>query len=118
MNLADYLIGNSDEHGQNWGFLYDNNFDVLSINPLMDFDHAFESDDNSICLPLRFLGERSTQKEEAIKIVKRHPEWLSKSIDLSEFKYGDVVNERIELLRSALVCERTEPYYTKGKRGR
>ena len=98
MNLADYLIGNNDEHSYNWGFLYDNEMNILSLNPMMDFDHAFESTDESPCLPEKLLGNNITQKNNAINIVRRHPDWIKKDVDLSKYKYGEYVSQRLNLL--------------------
>lgn len=102
MNLADYLIGNNDEHALNWGFLYDNNMSIISMNPLMDYDHAFESGLDSMCLPARFLGINITQKEMALSIIKAHPDWILQDVDLSIYKYGSFVQERIDLLYKEL----------------
>lgn len=99
MNFADYLIGNSDEHSLNWGFLYDNDLNIMSLSPLMDYDHAFESAPVSECMPARYLGMSVTQLGMALEIVKRHPDWLITDIDLSEYKYGDFVKERIRILQ-------------------
>lgn len=42
MQIADYLLNNSDRHGQNWGFLMDNQTGKLTgYFPLFDHDHAF-----------------------------------------------------------------------------
>lgn len=102
MILADYLVGNSDEHSLNWGFLYDNDFNILGLNPLMDLDHAFESSPASPCLPMRFLGNNMTQPGAAVDVLTRHPEWLSGEMDLSGYKYGAFVEERIRLLQKEL----------------
>ncbi len=98
MNLADYLIGNNDEHAQNWGFLYDNEMNIISMNPLMDYDHAFESVPESQCLPVMMLGENKTQLEMAVTVLQEHPDWINKNVDLSRFKYGGFVNKRLDIL--------------------
>lgn len=105
MNLADYLIGNNDEHSQNWGFIYNDDMEILSINPLMDYDHAFESHITSDCLPAKYVclpGKRITQLDMAIEVVKKHPDWLRTDIDLSGYKYGSFVKERIDILKKEL----------------
>ena len=103
MNLADFLVGNMDEHSMNWGFLYDNNMNILSLNPLMDYDHAFEAGPNIQCLPAQLLGETITQWEMAVRIVKEHPDWIPSDIDLSGYKYGQFVQERIDMLTKELM---------------
>lgn len=102
MNLADYLVGNSDEHSQNWGFLYDSNMTIISLNPLMDYDHAFESSPNSLCLPAKLLGQNITQEEMARSILQRHPDWIRKDVDLSRFHYGSFVQARIAELEKSV----------------
>lgn len=108
MNLADYLIGNSDEHSQNWGFLYDNNRNILGLNPRMDYDHAFLASPNSPCLPQMFLGIRQNQEDTARQIIKDHPNWIDFSADLSDFKYGNFVKERLKVLQKEIVNVKTE----------
>lgn len=66
MNVADYIIGNSDRHEGNWGFLIDNaTGELLKFLPLMDHDHAFINQD-LLCQP--FDGEK-TLKEVAAESV-------------------------------------------------
>ena len=44
MNIIDYLIGNTDRHWGNWGFLVDNKTNkVTKLHPLMDYNKAFLS---------------------------------------------------------------------------
>ena len=38
MIVADYVIGNTDRHFENWGFLVDCNNDIKAFAPLYDFD--------------------------------------------------------------------------------
>ena len=46
MNIVDYLVGNTDRHWGNWGFLMDNRANKpISLFPLMDFNQAFQSYD-------------------------------------------------------------------------
>ena len=46
MNIIDYLVGNTDRHWGNWGFLMDNRTnDPISLFPLMDFNQSFQSYD-------------------------------------------------------------------------
>lgn len=47
MQLADYILGNEDRHGANFGFFMDNQSGELkNLYPLMDHDHAFSEDEN------------------------------------------------------------------------
>lgn len=100
MNLADYLVGNSDEHQDNWGVIYDNNMSILDISPIMDFDHAFEAPGDVICQPASFLGMTLSQQQYALSVVGLYKDDINFECDLSEFKYGDFVKERLDLLRT------------------
>lgn len=47
MQIADYILNNSDRHEQNWGFLMENETGKLvGFCPLFDHDHAFAKYDN------------------------------------------------------------------------
>ncbi len=72
MNLLDYLIGNTDRHPENWGFLVDNETNQpVSLYPLMDFNQSFLAYDvleGAMCLPL--FPQRISQMEAALEAVK------------------------------------------------
>ncbi len=100
MNLADYIVGNTDEHPRNWGFLYDETMKIVSMNPPMDYDHALLGSGNSICLPYRLLGNPNVlQVDEAVSIIKNRPNIINFDVNLSEFKYGEFVKERLNYLK-------------------
>lgn len=47
MQLADYILGNEDRHGANFGFFMNQETgELLNLYPLMDHDHAFSEDIN------------------------------------------------------------------------
>lgn len=47
MQIADYILNNSDRHEQNWGFLMENETGkLIGFCPLFDHDHAFAKYDN------------------------------------------------------------------------
>ena len=47
MNILDYLVGNTDRHWGNWGFLIDNKTNrPLHLFPLMDYNKAFQAYDS------------------------------------------------------------------------
>lgn len=72
MILCDYLVGNSDRHQDNWGFMYDQDRKITGLCPIFDFDHAFEAKEEFFCLPLQLLGEPNvTMKEAAYRAVKQ-----------------------------------------------
>lgn len=72
MNILDYLIGNTDRHWGNWGFLIDNQTNTpISLHPLMNFNQSFTAYDsiegaNCLTTPIPM-----TQKEAAIEAVKQ-----------------------------------------------
>lgn len=99
MNLADYLVGNSDEHPDNWGIIYDNNMQILDISPIMDFDHAFEASGEIVCQPASFIGMTLSQQQYALSIIGLYKDEIDFDCDLSEFKYGAFVKQRLELLK-------------------
>ncbi|MCI8643125.1 MAG: hypothetical protein HFG79_06545 [Lachnospiraceae bacterium] len=44
MGIVDYIIGNSDRHDGNWGFLYDSDtMQILGCHPLYDHNNAFNA---------------------------------------------------------------------------
>jgi len=73
MNILDYLIGNTDRHPENWGFLIDNSTNqYVSLYPVMDFNQSFKAYDTldgTICQTTR--PRRLTQREAAIEAVKK-----------------------------------------------
>ena len=45
MQIADYVLGNEDRHGANFGFFMNNKSgQLMGLYPLMDHDHAFSED--------------------------------------------------------------------------
>ena len=72
MNILDYLIGNTDRHRGNWGFLVDNRTNKpVRLYDLMDFNKAFqayEGIDGANCLTTE---KKMTQKEAAVEAVLR-----------------------------------------------
>ena len=72
MNILDYLTGNTDRHGENWGLLVDNETNIpISLHPLMDFNqcfYAYGSLDGTKCLTCG--KHHMSQREAAIEAVK------------------------------------------------
>lgn len=95
MNLADFIIGNTDRHWGNWGFMF-NERGITGYMPLMDFNHAFESDMDTPCIPETLRDKHCTQYEAAIEALKHVKMEFA---DLSEFKYGKYATERLEMLK-------------------
>ncbi len=72
MNILDYLVGNTDRHWGNWGFLVDNETNQpLCLHPLMDFNQAFHSYDTVNGANCQTVWpERMTQREAALLAVR------------------------------------------------
>ena len=71
MNILDYLVGNTDRHWGNWGFLVDNETNQpIGLHPLMDFNRAFYAYDTlegANCQTR--LPRIMTQREAAVEAV-------------------------------------------------
>ena len=98
MIIGDFLIGNADNHDRNWGFLYDNDMNIIGMNPLMDFDHAFLSSENEISPPALFTRGRISQKQYALDLISSHESDINWDIDLGSYKYGGYTKKRMEEL--------------------
>lgn len=96
MQLCDYLVGNSDRHQDNWGYLFNDRREIIGFAPIFDFNHAFEARENAWCLPEQLFQRHITMLEIARKIVKKYNIKLSKLPE--EDKYTQFVNDRIDLL--------------------
>ena len=87
MNILDYLVGNTDRHPENWGFLIDNETNqYLSLYPIMDFNQSFYSYDTlegARCQTV--LPKQMTQREAAIKAVQKTGLGLVREIDPALF---------------------------------
>ena len=106
MNLIDYLVGNTDRHWGNWGFLVENTTNKLcGLFPLMDFNksfQAYDSLDGARCQTIR--SRKLTQREAALEAV--HAVGLNQihEVQTSWFKdtvCADMFFRRLELLQQA-----------------
>ena len=96
MNLADYLVGNSDRHQDNWGYLFDENNEIIGFAPIFDFNHSFEASPDFTCMPEQLLGRKRnsiTAAKEAVQRLGIQLEFV-KEVD----NYSLFVNDRIRLL--------------------
>ena len=71
MNLIDYLVGNTDRHWGNWGFLVDNDTNRLEkLYPLMDFNKSFLAYDTIDGARCQTSSRKLSQREAAIEAVR------------------------------------------------
>ena len=86
MNLIDYLVGNTDRHWGNWGFLASNDTNRLKrLHPLMDFNKSFLAYDTLDGAYCQTNAKRQSQREAALEAVRAvglnqiagiDPEWF------------------------------------------
>ena len=86
MNLIDYLVGNTDRHWGNWGFLVSNDTNRLEkLYPLMDFNKSFLAYDTIDGARCQTSSRKLSQCEAAIESVRAvglnqitevNPEWF------------------------------------------
>lgn len=88
MNILDYLVGNTDRHPENWGFLIDNTTNQpVSLYPLMDFNMSFQTYDKLDGANCQTVGQRRlSQREAAIEAVKAIGLRQIQDIDMSLFE--------------------------------
>lgn len=95
MNILDYLVGNTDRHWGNWGFLVDNRTNQpVSLHPLMDFNQAFRSYDTldgANCQTVR--PGVLTQREAALEAVQKIGLNQMQEVDADWFKGRPAVYE-------------------------
>ena len=104
MNIIDYLIGNTDRHWGNWGFLVDNkNNKLLKLHSLMDYNKAFLSYDNISGARCQTSAEPKSQQQAAEEAVKSIGLNQIKEIDSSWFddeKTKEMFFQRLYFLKS------------------
>lgn len=99
MNILDYLVGNTDRHPENWGFLIDNETNrPVSLYPLMDFNMSFqtyETLDGANCQTVD--SRRLTQREAAIEAVQTIGLRQIRDIDMAIFDGMEQEREMFQL---------------------
>lgn len=109
MNILDYLVGNTDRHPENWGFLIDHETNrYVSLYPLMDFNQSFYSYDTldgAFCQTLEKRGV--TQREAALDAVRRIGLNQIREVDPAVFdaqpEWREMFRRRLEVLRAGQV---------------
>ena len=90
MNLIDYLVGNTDRHWGNWGFLVSNDTNKLKkLYPLMDFNKSFLAYDTIDGARCQTSSRKLSQREAALEAVRAvglnqiaevKPEWFEDAL--------------------------------------
>lgn len=100
MQIADYILNNSDRHVGNWGFYFDINENRFEkMYPLMDHDHAF--DEEKEILSQTWEGKTL---EEAAKLAQEKLNLpVQKLLEIDQPKYlkdheWEDVKERVKVL--------------------
>lgn len=85
--IIDYLISNSDRHGQNWGFFMDNaSGKLIKLHPLFDHNNAFDLGDmESIYGGDSLMMSGKTKKEAALYAIKHCDFKVTRHITKSDF---------------------------------
>lgn len=105
MNILDYLIGNTDRHPENWGFMVDNRTnEYVSLYPLMDFNQSFLAYDNLDGANCQTVPDRRvTQREAAIEAVREIGLPQIQEVDMSAFENmeaeAEMFQRRLEELK-------------------
>ena len=97
MNLCDYLVGNSDRHQDNWGYLFNEKREIIGFAPIFDFNHAFEASEDFMCLPEQLFGRNIRMIDFAKDVVAKYGIELKLLPETDA--YTSFVNRRIRLLR-------------------
>lgn len=94
MNILDYLIGNTDRHWGNWGFLIDNQTgQAVRLYDLMDFNQSFMSYDNIDGANCQTITDRLiSQREAALEAVQKIG--LNQIAEVKTEWFAERVNER------------------------
>lgn len=110
MNVIDYLVGNTDRHWGNWGFLVDNRGNKpMCLHKLMDFNqafHAYNQIDGANCQTA--FGRRMTQREAAVRAVEKIGLNQVRAAGRELFsglpQYYEMFVQRLKLLKEACTC--------------
>ena len=101
MNLCDYLVGNVDRHQDNWGFLFNDQRELIGFAPIFDFNHAFEATTDTVCLPEQLDGNTVTQCEVAKYVKKKYNVKLTRLSGTDP--YTEYINNRINKLSEGVL---------------
>ena len=104
MNIIDYLVGNTDRHWGNWGFLMDNKTNrPLRLFPLMDFNKAFlayDTMEGSRCLTSPRSMSQMDAALDAVRIVGLNQKSEIRMEWFSDPARREMFGKRFSLLKS------------------
>lgn len=113
MNIIDYLIGNTDRHWGNWGFLVDNRTNKpLHLFPLMDFNKAFQTYDTlegSRCLTSPESMSQMEAAREAVRQIGLNQREEVKKEWFDDPAQGEMFQKRLDVLRAAVLTNPIVP---------
>ena len=91
MNLMDYLVGNTDRHWGNWGFLADNRTnELIKLYPLMDFNKSFLAYETIEGARCQTCSRNLSQREAAIEAVEAEGLNQIREIDPNWFESEEI----------------------------
>ena len=106
MNLIDYLVGNTDRHWGNWGFLVDNNTNKLTtLHPLMDFNKSFlayDTLDGARCLTCSKLKSQRAAAIEAVQAIGLNQIAEVKGEWFNDTPWAEMFWKRMELVKESI----------------
>lgn len=108
MQVADYILNNSDRHEGNWGFFVNNDTgEIIKLHPLFDHDHAFEEGNlRSQTHPLNVSLLEAAETAESDANIETLINEESSLRYLTEKEKEDVIERAISLERlKEAVCE-------------
>ena len=104
MNLIDYLVGNTDRHWGNWGFLVNNDTNKLKkLYPLMDFNKSFLAYDTIDGARCQTSARKLSQREAAIEAV--HAVGLNQIAEINPEWFEDALRWQMFCNRLAVIKE-------------
>lgn len=108
MNILDYLVGNTDRHWGNWGFLIDNRTNQpIRLHPLMDFNqafHAYDTIDGANCQTVfpQIMTQRQAAKDAVGHIGLNQVREIDKTWFSGREREFDMLKQRLEVLKAAV----------------
>ena len=121
MNIVDYLVGNTDRHIGNWGFLVDNYTNKpMRLYELMDFNKAFQRYDTLEGANSLTTRHRS-QQEAAMEAVKQIGLNQKREIEEAWFLENEITgnekqSEKYQMFLKRLMLLKQIESETKGER--